>query len=156
MINIINQTVGENGILLHLGDFCLNTTLQQYINILTRLKISELWMINGNHNNPHRSFDHSSVSYINYKILRLNDYFTFRHKRKIFTCLHYPMAIWDGMGIGAMHLCGHSHGSYRLSRPEDLPHKILDCGWCIHKKPLSLKVIDNIMLKKGIDNLHHA
>jgi len=45
MINIINSTVGEDGILLHLGDFCLNTTREMYEDILSKLKIKEIWML---------------------------------------------------------------------------------------------------------------
>ena len=52
MINIINSTVGSDGILLHLGDFCLNTTQEGYHDILRRLKVKEIWMLWGNHNNP--------------------------------------------------------------------------------------------------------
>ena len=48
MICSINKTVGENGILLHLGDFCLNTTREEYINIMRRIRVKEVWMIWGN------------------------------------------------------------------------------------------------------------
>jgi hypothetical protein len=45
MIRIINDTVGKDGILLHLGDFCLNTTSEQYRDILKRLEIKEIWIL---------------------------------------------------------------------------------------------------------------
>jgi calcineurin-like phosphoesterase family protein len=52
MINTINTVVGENGILLHLGDFCLNTSTEMYKYIMSKLKVKEIWMLWGNHNNP--------------------------------------------------------------------------------------------------------
>jgi calcineurin-like phosphoesterase family protein len=161
MIKVINETVGEDGILLHLGDFCLNTTPEMYQDILSKLRVGEVWMLWGNHNNPIQKSYGGRVTqvaalvhgtYVRY----LQHYFTFRKGRKTFVCFHFPMRVWDGMAWGSMHLCGHSHGSLEISRPEDKTHKILDCGWDIHKKPLSMKEIEDIMSTKGINNLHHA
>jgi hypothetical protein len=59
------------------------------------------------------------------------------------------------MSEGSMHLCGHSHGSNNISLPENKTHKILDCGWDIHRKPLTMQEIEGIMLTKGINTLHH-
>ena len=154
MIDIINTVVGEDGILLHIGDFCLNTSLGEYINILKRLKIGQLWMLNGNHNNPHRHFDHAYNGFLFVK--ELGDYFTFRNKRQEFVCFHFPIAVWDGAGKGVMHLCGHSHGSYELSLPQNKQHKILDCGWCVHRRPLAIQEVTDIMSTKGVNSLHHA
>jgi hypothetical protein len=160
MINIINSTVGENGILLHLGDFCLNTTREQYEDILRRLKIKEIWMLWGNHNNPIQRNYGGTVQQIcstsqGIFIRYLNHYFTFRKGKNAFVCFHFPITTWDGESIGSMHLCGHSHGNYDISRPEDKTHKILDCGWDIHKKPLTMAEIEAIMSTKGINTLHH-
>lgn len=161
MINIINSTVGEEGILLHLGDFCLNATSEEYYNILKRLKIKEIWMVWGNHNNPIRKkhgkdYHQVCAFHGNIMIRYLDYYFTFRRGKKVFVCFHFPIHVWDGMGRGSMHLCGHSHGGLNVSRPENTTHKILDCGWDIHKKPLSMKEIEKIMMKKGTNNLHHS
>ena len=160
MINIINSTVGENGILLHLGDFCLNTTSDQYHDILSKLKIKEIWMLWGNHNNPIQKSYGGTVKQIasynrNVFIRYLDHYHTFRMGKKAFVCFHFPIQIWDGMSFGSMHLCGHSHGDNYISRPENLTHKILDCGWDIHKKPLTMAEIESIMATKGINTLHH-
>jgi hypothetical protein len=48
-----------------------------------------------------------------------------------------------------MHLCGHSHGKCEESRPEHKEFKILDCGWDIHHKPLTMKEIQEIMDTKS-------
>lgn len=161
MINTINSVVGENGTLLHLGDFCLNTTSEEYTNILRRLKVKAIWMLWGNHNSPvQRTWGNTRQQVCEYNgptfVRYLDHYFTFRRGRKEFVCFHYPISVWDGMSQGTMHLCGHSHGGFVPSRPEDTTHKILDCGWDIHKKPLTMKEVENFMAKKGTNNLHHS
>jgi calcineurin-like phosphoesterase family protein len=161
MIRVINETVGEDGILLHLGDFCLNTSKEMYHDIMSKLKVKAIWMLWGNHNNPIQKSYGGTVTQIaasvhGTHVRYLSHYFTFRRGKKTFVCFHFPIRIWDGMGYGAMHLCGHSHGSLETSRPEDKTHKILDCGWDLHKKPLTMREIEDIMATKGINNLHHA
>ena len=160
MINIINSVVGENGTLLHLGDFCLNTTHEEYTNILRRLKVKAIWMLWGNHNSPiqrtwgntrQQVCEYNGLTFVRY----LDHYFTFRRGRKEFVCFHFPISVWDGMSRGTMHLCGHSHGGFALSRPESKNSKILDCGWDIHKKPLTMREIETIMEKKGTNSSHH-
>ena len=160
MINTINSVVGENGILLHLGDFCLNTSTEQYHFILSRLRIKEIWMLWGNHNNPIQKTYGGTVEQVaafnqGVFIKYLNHYFTFRRGKKIFVCFHFPISVWDGMNRGSMHLCGHSHGSHPLSRPENKTSKILDCGWDIHKKPLNMKEVEHILDSKKINSIHH-
>jgi calcineurin-like phosphoesterase family protein len=167
IINKINDVVGTDGILLHLGDFCLNTSLEQYKDILSRLKIKELWMLNGNHNNPHLKYYGANPNDINPidatqpTITLLGDYFTFSiknaasKKRYNFICMHFPIQVWDGMVYGSMHLCGHSHGHLSLSRPEDDTCRILDCGWDVHSSPINLSQIVEIMKNKKIVPLYH-
>lgn len=160
MVNTINHTVGEDGILLHLGDFCLNTTSEQYHNILRKLKVKEIWMLWGNHNNPiQRSYGGSreQVCALNYGIFirYLGDYFSFRHKKKEFICFHYPIQTWDRVNRGSMHLCGHSHGHNQRSLPRHKEGKILDCGWDVHKKPISMLEVERIMDSKIVVPTHH-
>jgi len=160
MINVINSTVGEDGILLHLGDFCLNTTREQYNEILSNLKVKEIWMLWGNHNNPiqrtYGGIREQVCSYNRNILIRyLGHYFTFRNKKNVFVCFHFPIHTFDGVNHGSMHLCGHSHGSYEISRPENHEQKILDCGWDVHKKPLTMKEIETIMSRKNLKKLHH-
>ena len=154
MIGVINETVGPSGILLHLGDFCLNTFLPGFISILNRLTVKELWLLNGNHNNPHSRLDYRELN-TPYPITQLGDYFTFRHSKKCYVCFHFPLMVWDGVNQGSAHLCGHSHGDLSYSRPENKENKILDCGWDIWKRPLHIKEIEKIMDKKNIASVHH-
>lgn len=161
MIETINKVVGSDGILLHLGDFCLNTTYEEYYDILSKLRVKEIWMLWGNHNNPiQKTYGGTREQVCAWNkgifIKYLNHYHTFRKGKKFFVCFHFPISVWDGMSAGAMHLCGHSHGNYPISRPENNTFKILDCGWDIHEKPLSMKEIEDIMREKGVNTLHHA
>ena len=161
MIEVINSTVKKNGILLHLGDFCLNTTTEQYHFILSKLQIKEIWMLWGNHNSPiQKSYGgtREQIAAFNQGIFikYLDHYFTFRRGKKIFVCFHFPISAWDGMHRGSMHLCGHSHGNHSMSRPENKTSKILDCGWDVHKKPLSMAEVELILNSKNINNIHHS
>ena len=158
MINIINETVGHDGILLHLGDFCLNTVISEYHSFISRLQIKELWMIYGNHNNPHQTeYDDVNEYQIGMtKVIKLDNYKLIRYKGKRFICFHYPIGTWEHESQGSMHIHGHEHGNYKLSRPEDKTKKILDCGWDIFKKPLHITEVEAIMSKKGLNPIHHA
>jgi len=157
MISIINSTVREDGILLHLGDFCLNTTTEEYHEILKNLKIKEIWMLWGNHNNPiQKSYGGTReqiTAYNNGIFIRyLNHYYTFKNKKNIFVCSHYPFQSWEGMNEGSMHLHGHCHNSLLTSREDDKSHKILDVGWDAYPKPLHITEISEIMKTKGLSN----
>lgn len=173
-IETINQTVGPTGILLSLGDWCLNTTREKYVELNSKLRVKEVWMIAGNHNNPHSKM-YGYLDYTSHKeiltstpremyvhengtttlVRRFGHYLTFRSGHKTFICFHFPQLIFDGMSQHTMHLCGHSHGDLPYSRPENKEHKILDCGIDIHKKPLSMFEIEEIMKTKGVNSLHH-
>jgi calcineurin-like phosphoesterase family protein len=158
MIEVINDQVGPRGTLLFLGDLCLNTTMDQLRDILARLKIGKMWMLWGNHNNPlqkNLARGTTSAYYGNTLVEFLGHYFTFRFKNRMYSCSHFPFLVWDGMRDGAMHLCGHSHGDLPLTRPEHPVNKILDCGWDIYKRPLTMKDIETIMDSKQLQSLHH-
>jgi len=160
MINIINNHVSADDILLHLGDFCLNTTTEEYYNIISRLHVKEMWLLWGNHNNPiQRSYGNTRTqvaAHAHGTLIRyLDHYFTFRNGKKTFVCFHFPISVWDGQSHNSMHLCGHSHGSFQPSRPEDATRKILDCGWDVHNKPLTMQEIEHIMSTKNTNTLHH-
>lgn len=158
MINIINETVGPDGILLHLGDFCLNTVISEYNSFISRLQIKELWMISGNHNNPHeKEYSHVNEYQIGMtKVIKLDSYKLIRYKGKRFICFHFPLKIWEHQSNGSMHIHGHCHNNLNSSRETDKSQKILDVGWDAYKKPLHISEIENIMNTKKINSEHHA
>ncbi len=152
MIDIINRTVGEDDILIHLGDFCLNSTIEDFDYFVNSIKVKNLWLLNGNHNNPWRKY----VEQYKNRIKFLGDYYTLKIKGfGTYVLFHFPILVWDQQSFGTKMLCGHSHGSLEFSRPENKVNKILDCGWDLHSKPLSLKEVDSIMSTKQIHLQHH-
>jgi len=161
MIEIINKVVGPDGILLHLGDFCLNTTYEEYYNILSKLRVKEIWMLWGNHNNPiQKTYGgtreqvcawHQGI-FIKY----LNHYYTFRKGKKFFVCSHFPFRTWDGQSKGSMHMHGHCHGNLLSSSAQNKDQKILDVGWDVFSKPMHIEEIVKIMQTKEINSEHHA
>lgn len=160
MISIINKTVGVNGILLHLGDFCLNTTYTEYQDILSRLKVKEIWMLWGNHNNPiQRSYGGTREQVCAWNrgifIRYLGHYFTFRKGKKAFVCSHFPLQVWDAANDNSMHIHGHCHGNLVTSLVEHKVGKILDVGWDVHSKPLTMNEIESIMNSKQNNLPHH-
>lgn len=52
VINKINEIVRPNDILMHAGDFCLNTDENGFNDLLSRIKCQNIYMTWGNHNNP--------------------------------------------------------------------------------------------------------
>ncbi len=153
MINIINNTlVKEDDILIHLGDFCLNSNIDQFEAFINAIKVKNLWLLDGNHNNPWSKNREKHKERIRY----LGDYHSFKIKNYgTYILFHFPILVWDGQAHGSKLLCGHSHGDLQFSRPETTVNKILDCGWDVHSRPLSLKEVDNILNRKTIYQLHH-
>jgi calcineurin-like phosphoesterase family protein len=145
IVNKINKIVGKDGILLHLGDLSLNTSESRLLEIFSKLKIKEFWSIWGNHNEPLFSL---RKKIYNFLFLDFGHYLTMSFDKKQFVCFHFPIMAWDGMFHGSMHLCGHSHGKNSLSRIEAKQSKILDCGWDVHSKPISMLEIEKIMKTK--------
>lgn len=156
IINIINDTVGQDGILLHLGDFCLNTSPEEYKDILRKLKIKELWMLFGNHNScvqqtyggtREQVCSWNQGMYIRY----LGYYYTFSKGKKDFVCSHFPFQSWDSKNNGSMHIHGHCHNNLISSHEDNKNSKILDVGWDAYPKPLHITEIVKIMNTKNID-----
>jgi calcineurin-like phosphoesterase family protein len=179
IIKSYNDTVRPNDILFHLGDFCLNTEESGLNEYLARIQCQNVYHIWGNHNNPlwlvYRKEINNMLSQYEARdgfmlpddieiypfkyrnITFLGNYLEAQINGIKFVMAHYPIYVFNEMKHGVKHLCGHSHGSLPLSRPEDPQSKILDVGWDIHKKPLSVDEVCSIMKNK--DNLkvdHHA
>ena len=53
IIDITNSIVHPTDILFMLGDFCLNTPIEKFHEYIARINCGSLWMLWGNHNNPH-------------------------------------------------------------------------------------------------------
>jgi calcineurin-like phosphoesterase family protein len=171
IIESINQRVRENDILLHLGDFCLNTTIEKFHEYIQSIKCQNVWMLFGNHNNPHerkvyqplttqyiadasnRKFQVYPVVHKNIKFL--GHYYEVSVDGQVIVMFHYPISVWNFMSHGAWHLCGHSHYNFDPSTAENKTSKILDVGWDGQKKPYSFEEVKAIMDTKGIAQIDH-
>jgi len=104
IIDGINQYVGRNDVLYHLGDFCWGARLIGHYR--QRLKVRTLHVIRGNHD-PASLGRHCST-------MRDMAVVKFRqpgwsHSIKFHLC-HFPIVNWASMHRGGGHLYGHCHG----------------------------------------------
>ncbi len=86
----------------------------------------------------------------------VGDYLEIFWGNKLVTMFHYPISVWRDCHHGSWALCSHSHGSFAPSLPTTLDSgKILDCGWDVHKRPISFLEVEQIMNKKSYTPLDH-
>ena len=104
IVNNINSVVGQDDILIHLGDWSFGG-FEQIREFWDRLICKNIHLILGNHDHHiDRNRDGSqglfqSVSH--YNTLQIGDF--------KFQLMHYPISSWDGLNKGVMHLHGHCH-----------------------------------------------
>lgn len=152
VIATLNEVVRPNDILLFLGDLCLNTTHQQLDAYLDSIKCQNIWMLWGNHNNPHeksvyRKLVPEGERYpVKYKNLTYyGHYLELILNGQYVVLMHYPILVWNEMKHGAWMLCGHSHYGCPQTTADNLYGKILDVGWDGHSKPWSFEEIATVM-----------
>lgn len=178
IIDTINATVRPGDTLIHLGDFCLNTSESQCEELLSRIRCQTIYLLWGNHNNPlwkiyrrevlkalnRITQGYSSASLDGYNSPEDLEVYPFRYRNvvflgnyleaiiggKLYVMEHYPVHVFNEMKHGVFHLCGHSHYGLDFSRAENLGNKILDVGWDGWNKPYTPEEIEGIMAKKAI------
>lgn len=97
-----NDKIGLNDEVWHLGD----VTFGDPVYVLPRLN-GRINLIVGNH-------DHKKLSDIAKNITgRIYDLHEVKVGKNHFVLCHYPMARWNKMHYGYMHLHGHTHGEYK-------------------------------------------
>lgn len=111
IIDNINNSVGEDDILLHLGDFMMGPR-HHIFSLRERIKCKEIHLILGNHDEVltegHKKYKKeyadlfSSVSH--YKEIRFDG--------TLIVLCHYPLGSWNEMGRGSINLFGHCHSNY--------------------------------------------
>ena len=129
LVNNINCMVGEDDILIHLGDFSFGgfDKIQEFRD---RILCKNIHLVLGNHDHHiERNKEgvqklFSSVSqYLRLEVRRpINKATT---EKFIFVCMHYPIASWHDMNIGVIHLHGHVHLPSHLRVAEG---KAMDVG----------------------------
>lgn len=112
IISNINRAVGEDDHLFHLGDFSFDGF--ENIEFFRRqIKCNNLHIILGNHDHHIRK-NHDGIrslfSSVNeYLHLQVNVQEKHETVKHFFILCHYPIASWDGLRNGTMHLHGHVH-----------------------------------------------
>jgi calcineurin-like phosphoesterase family protein len=167
IISIINQTCKSSDVLLVLGDFCLNTSFEKFCSDVQRIN-PELWFVSGNHDSPwKKEFEKFCLAEYGFvlgdyrlglwqdKIKVLGPYIETVWNKQFIVANHYAFQVWNGSHHGSWSLCSHSHGSLETILPSFANGKQLDCGWDVHKKPLSFEEIKEIMSKKSISMPDH-
>jgi calcineurin-like phosphoesterase family protein len=155
IVDNINHAVGENDILIHLGDWSFGgfEMIQEFRD---RINCKNIHLVLGNHDhhiqnnkNNIRSLFKTVNEYL-YLDLRIPN-----NKKEIdkytIVCLHYPIASWNGMNDGVIHLHGHVHLPYELRIANG---KAMDVGVDgNHLKPIGIDEILTIMKDQPIAKL---
>lgn len=158
LVQNINNSVKENDILICLGDWSFNgfDNIQKFRD---RIICKNIHLVLGNHDhhiernkNDIQSIFSSVHQYLwldvkwSKGISKLEKVY-----RQSFVCFHYPIASWNGMNDGVIHLHGHVHlpHEHRVSQG-----KAMDCGVDGNNfKPISLDEIMSIMKNRPISKL---
>jgi calcineurin-like phosphoesterase family protein len=155
LVDNINNMVGEDDILIHLGDWSFGG-FDKIEEFRSQINCKNIHLTFGNHDHHiernkegvQRLFS-SVQQYLRLEVVRpltksMNEKFTF-------ICMHYPIASWHDMNQGVIHLHGHVHLPEHLRIAEG---KAMDVGVDGNKlEPLSLNEIVEIMKDRPIKKL---
>lgn len=158
----INELVGQDDILFHLGDWSFGGFEQIEI-FRSRIACKNVHIITGNHDhhiernkNNCKSLFSSVNKYVELSV-KWNVGTTLGTREANFVLMHFPIASWNNMALGAIHLHGHVHfePSKRLGKG-----KMMDVGCDGNDlKPVSLREVLSIMKGQPIKSLfefdHH-
>lgn len=150
LIENINNMLGEDDILYHLGDFSFGgfDNIKKYRDMI---KCKNIHLILGNH-------DHHILRNKN----RIQDSFTTVNQQievkiggRWFVLSHFPLAVWNHHHRGRPHLHGHCHGN--LSIPGYYDRKVIDVGVDCHPefRPFHIDEIISIIDSKSISKVDH-
>jgi calcineurin-like phosphoesterase family protein len=113
LVDNINNMVGEDDILIHLGDWSFGG-FDKIEEFRSQINCKNIHLIFGNHDhhiernkeNVQKLFS-SVQNYLRLEVQRpINKATT---EKFIFVCMHYPIASWHDMNQGVIHLHGHVH-----------------------------------------------
>ena len=165
IVNNINEVVGENDILIHLGDWSFGG-FENIEEFRSRITCKNIHLVLGNHDhhiernkdNIQRLF--SSVNhYSNLDVRRPSLMKKGEMNKFKFVLMHFPIASWDGMNDNVMHLHGHVH----LPKHQRIAEgRAMDVGVDGNDmNPLGLFEVLNLLKNQPIDKLclprdHHV
>jgi calcineurin-like phosphoesterase family protein len=161
----INQRVGENDILFHLGDWSFGgfENIEEFRN---RIVCKNIHLVLGNHD-EHIDRDKDGIQrlfasvnhYINLDLRRPSIKGKGQMDKYRFICMHFPIASWDGMNNGVIHTHGHVHlpKHQRIGNGRSLDVGVDGNGL----EPISLDEVLSLLKNQPIDKLclprdHHV
>jgi len=153
IVNGINDVVGENDILFHLGDWSFGgfDSIAEFRN---RINCKNIHLILGNHDH-HIERNKNNIQEL---FSSVNQYVELEvNKQHNFVLMHYPIMSWNKMNEGIIHLHGHVHlpPNKRIGKG-----KMMDVGVDGNGlDPISLTKVLTLMLpqpiKSGFEFDHH-
>ena len=155
LVNNINEIVHENDILIHLGDWSFGG-FEMIEEFRSRINCKNVHLTFGNHDHHIRrnkgdvqSLFSSTQDYlmIDLRVKHPGN----KIDRHTLICMHYPIASWDGMNDGNIHLHGHVHLPPHLRLAQG---KAMDVGVDGNGMyPIEVHEILNIMRNRPIKKL---
>lgn len=150
ILDKINNEVGENDVLYILGDFALNSTLEDVETLFSFIKCKNIFYIFGNHESSVRKLYKKHVdAWTKENTISENisfEIYPFKVRNVTFLgnsaniliddqlviLNHFAAYMWEDMQHGAFQIHGHSHGGDPLSNPNSLEFgklgKTIDIG----------------------------
>lgn len=165
LVNNINNEVGENDILFHDGDWSFGG-FESIKEFRDRINCKNVYLVLGNHDEKIRDnqegcqgyFVKVFPSYCELEVIFPQNDKKVKAEKQQFILSHYPIASWNYMNKGTIHLHGHCHLPYHL---KFMPGKGMDVGVDGNNlTPYNVKEIISIMKDKPQISLfqfdHHS
>jgi calcineurin-like phosphoesterase family protein len=104
IVDEINSVVGEDDVLIHLGDWSFGgfENIQKFRD---KILCKEIHLILGNHDH-HIENNKGGVQDL---FTSVNHYARLSYKNNTFVLCHFPISSWDSLNKGYIHLHGHVH-----------------------------------------------
>ena len=148
-----NDVVSPGDVIYHLGDFGFGLGVIRKIIPKLNGRIKFIW---GNHDRDIQKAVKNGIWDISPdKFEILGHYHEMKYSGCHFCLFHYPISEWNRCHHGSIHLCGHSHGSNRMSNPKTTVVRKLDIGVdCWSFKPVSLDDVLEFVQNKPASSHH--
>lgn len=164
LVNNINELVGENDVLIHLGDWSFGG-FEKISEFRNRIICKNIHLTYGNHdhhihNNKEdiQEIFSTTQDYLFLDIRRPSIVGKGQMDKYSFVCMHYPIASWDSMNDGTIHLHGHVHLPPNLRLGEGKSLDVGVDGNNLHPMSLDevLSVVKNQPIRKlSLPKDHH-
>ncbi len=154
LVSNINKYVQQDDILIHLGDWSFGG-FESIKAFRDKIVCQNVHLVLGNHDHHiqnNRNDIQSLFSSVNqYLDLDVRRWIGKSKERTRFICMHYPIASWNGMNDGVIHVHGHVHLPKHLRVGNG---KSIDVGVDGNNlEPISLDEVLNLMKNQPIDKL---